>query len=201
MSISNHVAQFVGAVSIHFPSSTRGEDAEMWLASMDRVLRNIDADVLAVAAEIIIETRDPVANKGANRWFPAPRECLVACDKARERIRLQSAPPMLSHGQSDGSKFAAWRMDLANDLIRGSLGQQAAREGWALALRDWCRDNGRLPDEREARACRATALGFDEALAMCRAGDGGLLTVPLTRLGESMLEERRTVTEQITKGE
>lgn len=188
MNISDHVAQFIEVVSRHFPPRRMSdEDTEAWASSLNRIIRRVDAETLAVAAEIILETRDPSKD---GRMFPAPKECLAACEKARERIRLKRAPPLLSHGRADTSQFATWRIELADELIRGSMGQRAAQEGWGLALRDFCRREGRLPNEGEARECRQSARAFDEALAACRAGDAGILSTPLARLGESMLEAR-----------
>lgn len=196
MSISPHVANFIRVVSIHFPSSARGDDAELWLASMDRILRGMEPEVLAIAAEIIIETRD---QKRDGRFFPVPKECVAACERARERIRLQAVPPLLSQGNRDPSPFASWRVALADELIQGSMGREAAENGWALSLRDFCRRHGRLPQGREIDGCKRTAAGFDDALQACEAGRAGVLSGPLARLGRTMREVREAVSGQILK--
>lgn len=146
--ISDHVLKFVGAIGPFFPPP-RGSDEEQatWLAAMDRKLRGMEPEVLAAAADEIIETRDP---KKDGRFFPLPAECISACDKARARLTSIDGKPLLSHGQSDPSPWATWRCELANDLIKTEMGRKAARERWIISLWNYCREHGKLPSEIEA---------------------------------------------------
>lgn len=180
MSVSTHVAKFIAAVSVHFPAAAKGDDGDLWLRSMDRVLRGMEPEVLALAAEIIIETRDP--SKPGGRFFPAPRECIAACNEARNRMTLAKPRPLLAAPKGDD--MSEDRIKFANILVQTEMGRQAAREGWVGTLWDFCRKQARLPtSEHEVAQCRRIAAEVDDLMAQIELGqfDAGALSVAVLK--------------------
>lgn len=191
MARESDVRKFILAVGVHFPPLAKGEEAEVWVASMVHVLARMEPEVLAAAAKLIIETRSP---KTDGKWFPTPSECIAACNRARDRIAHErsAAAPMLSHGEGDKSPWATWRIERADEFIRTTaLGKQAADEGWTLALHDFIREHVRLPSDSEVGDLKASAEGHKRLVGECERGEAGALSDPLARLGRSMLERGR----------
>lgn len=90
-------------------------------------------------------------------------------------------------------RIAGWSekdIAIADKLIVGPLGREAAANGWILGLHDFCRHNHRLPSENEKGRVILESSEFDEAFADCCAGRGGAAGEALKRLGESMLARR-----------
>lgn len=139
--MSTAVAKFVSKVSKHFPPSKFESDAEEteWLASIIESLKAYDDDILARAAQRIIDTR---GIRQGEKWFPVPAEIrkvcaeIVAFDKAR-------ALPLEA---TQTSQRRSHRFEIARELINGAMGREAARDGWAEALHEFCVREGRLPD-------------------------------------------------------
>lgn len=135
--MSNKVSDFLSKLVIHFPVRFESEEREAeWLRSIVDTLGGYDADVLAKAAQRIIDTR-------TDRRFPLPamiREiCLEITEDARRSalpIDTPDAPP----------RFASYRYKLADELLMTEMGRQAARDGWVLGLHHFVVEHGRLPD-------------------------------------------------------
>ncbi|MCA9181960.1 MAG: hypothetical protein KDA51_10925, partial [Planctomycetales bacterium] len=84
--MSPHVAEFIAIVITIFPAPASGAKEDAWVGLMERHLRHQPANVLAKAAEIIVQTRDP--RKRDERFFPSPVECTEYCNRARRELGL-----------------------------------------------------------------------------------------------------------------
>ncbi len=113
------------------------------------------------------------------RDFPTIGECV-------EAARAAVVPRGVSDRKDDAGEEWARKLE-AFRLCRCSMGRQAQREGWLVALFDHCREYGRLPDADGVEACRdasaRSAAGLDEAR-------GTPLYASLKSLREKMLARR-----------
>ena len=187
------VHRFVAVVALHFPRPKFNDDEVMegaWIASMNRVLSGYSDEVLAEAAQRILAQRNP---KRDGKFFPVPSECSDVCTHVAKLQEMQRTP-LLSYGHRDSSPWAGWRMQLADELINGEMGRQAAEEGWVLILHDFVRNNGRMPTGNEIARCRQDAKVFDEAYAECVRGhwqgNGQFVQAAFVKLGDSMVARR-----------
>lgn len=191
MATSDEVNQFVMAVGVHFPPLAQGDDAKVWVASMERVLSRMEPKVLAKAAEIIIATRNP---KRDGKWFPTPSECIAACDQARADLALENRAPLLSHGNRDQSPWASWRQDTADMLIKTEMGKRAVKDGCILTLWNFCRENGRLPSEDVyAQMIRGADKTLELIERIANETDG--VAQACARFGQTVLERRKQMAE------
>lgn len=127
---------------------------------------------------------DSILRNHRGRSFPTPSEIAMACADARGQERESVPQHKLNPAWTNA------RIAVADRLIRTPMGKVAASEGWNLSLHDFIRHNGRLPEPSEIGSIKAKARGFDDAYsAVCR-GDGGMLSGPLRRLGDSFLGKR-----------
>jgi len=177
---------FIAVVALHFPRPKFSEDEMMegaWMASMTRVLSPYPDDVLAAAAQHIIDERNP---KKDGRFFPVPSECREACDAAVDRLRaaetpLLAAPPEVPY----------WaRVDLARDLMQSPMGQLAKRENWDTRMYHFCVENMRVPGGKEIDECKRDARKFAAIYEECLRGEHPFGR-PLARLAESMVRKAR----------
>ncbi len=208
MTISKHVSQFVSAVGRVFPPyADDNEAAAEWMAIMDRTLYRMSPDVLAAAADHILQSRHP---KRDGKWFPTPRECLDACHHAMQvmstaaELARREQTPLLTHDQRDQSQWAGWRYDFADRLIAETeLGRTAARGGWVLALHDFIRVHNRMPKDKEIDLCKWSARRLHDLITKCEAavektdaavvgsqspGDALAVLGALARLGRTIAE-------------
>lgn len=168
------------------------EHEAKWVSMMVDELEGYSPQILEQAAKNLIRKR-------RNEYFPVLSECLAACEEAKRWI--DAATPKLQLGKPGerASPFSEDRMQLADDLVMGEMGRQAAREGWILALHDSVMKTGRLPDSRHIPQLKAQVHGFQEALDKCRAGNFPLAGV-LVELGISMLQRREQLTDMVLHG-
>lgn len=188
------VMQFVAVVGLHFPTPHRGDETleAAWVASMIRNLRGYDPDVLAAAAQDIVDTR--TAKDG--KFFPLPSECKAACERA-ERRRAPTHP-LLATGYRDPSPYAAWRQENADMLMRTETGQRAIRDGWSGVLRAFIVATGRMPMGEEIDRCRRDAEEFNRIHAACRAGTaGGPYASQWARLGDAMVRTHEAIAKRL----
>lgn len=185
------VHRFIAAVSLHFPRPKFSGDETMegaWVASMTRVLSNCDDALLAEAANIILNERDP---KKDGRFFPVPKECKDACDLAaerRDRQLLALAPPKADMPY-DG------KVRLARDLMKSPPGKQATREGWGEAMFHFCVEHERAPTGNEIGQCKQSARDF-KATHEALLKDGSQLGSAWARVAEGMVRKARELMEQ-----
>lgn len=157
-------------------------------------LRKFDGEVLARTADQIVMTRD-------RRTWPAPIEIVGACQA--KQVELRPATPRVA-------KADQWSDDvcrLADRLVKGALGRQAAEGGWLEELWGFCREHRRLPHGVEVDKTCATAerVHRSHALTMAIVEDhskwmGGMaikeeaakrLRLSLLRLGTKMEQMAR----------
>ena len=180
------VVKFIGDLAMHFttPKHDTPEGHNTWLKSMVSEMRGSSAEVLDRAARRIIGTR-------RNRYFPLIAECRQAIREAADEIKFeQHAQTLPTLRQSLGDEWTQERVKLAYDLIKCSMGREAAQDDpcWILALWHFCRKHQRLPDGREIDQCKRDARDFDEAYEQCLRGQAGPAGTMLERLGASMLK-------------
>jgi hypothetical protein len=184
------VSQFITELAVHFGRKHDTPEAEdAWLKSMVLCLKGYNRETLSAAATRIINSR-------AERSFPLPAECKKVCDEIATWQTSQSArlpvdrlPPT----------FSPARVKLADDLVMCPMGQEAAKDGWILAIHDFARENGRLPTGGEISKVKAVPKGFDAAYAdnlRCH----GEMAKALKVLGDKMIARRKELTEMVLHG-
>lgn len=180
------VHQFIAAVSLHFPRPKFDGDEMMqrgWMKSMDNLLGQYADDVLASAANRII--CDRTAKDG--RFFPIPSEIREICNDIVQQKRAYETPLLTSAKQE--MPYHA-RVNLARDLMKCPLGQQAKREGWDTTMYHFCVENMRAPNGQEVNECKRKAKQFAadyQRLLKEEHPFGG----PLARLADSMVRKAR----------
>jgi hypothetical protein len=140
---------------------------------MTAELEGFSDEVLEQAAKDIIRRR-------RNEYFPVLSDCLAACTDAKHWIE-QASPRLKLKTAETADPKSIDRQNLADQLVMGEMGRQAAHEGWILAL--W----------------KAESKGFDHALDQCRAG-GWQQAIPLAALGTSILGKRQKLVDMVLHG-
>jgi hypothetical protein len=191
--------KFLNNLKVHFPPRLpRPELEEAWVQSMVKELRGYSSPVLEAAASEIIRTRKRTD-------FPLPSECRDVCEAIKKReenaARAAELPVGANRWMGRDSIFSPERKRLADELIIGPMGKEAARDGWILSLHVFIRENGRLPDARkgEINKMKAAAKGFDEAYAQCVRG-GWPEAAKWMAFGDDMLARRAELTERVENG-
>ncbi len=153
------------------------EQPQDWFAEMDRLLKGYSDRELDKAADIVLRS-----HKGHR--YPSVSEMLSAAADAREGL-VERKP-----AKNEYPEWAEERIEKADDLIRCSLGQKAANEGWVFALHTFCRKHQRLPIGGEVGGCINEVRGFDEAYSQCVKERKCGMNRALVELGDSMLRMR-----------
>lgn len=193
------VTEFNDRIIQRFPPSFRWDDAQKrsWSEDMVRELGGFSAEVLERAVRQIVATRRDLKT-------PLVSECIAACLDAKRWIEAEKRKGELPIGASfiPGASHQDWtaeRLRLADDLIMGPEGRQAAREGWVVGLWDYARKHSRLPPASEFGTLRREAKEFDEAYAECVKG-GWPHAQGMERLGAAMLKRREEKTQMVLHG-
>lgn len=193
--IPQHVLDFIASVSVHFPPP-RGLDESLeraWLESISRSLEFYKPDVIAAAAQLILDERGEM--NGVRR-FPLPKEIKQACHEVLNRRSAEQRASTLPIAAESDNQFADWRVRLADELIMTAMGRDAARGGWILGLHEFCRREARAPNDREIPQIRREAKEFDAAYETCVMG-GWPEARGLERLGRSMLDRREALRQRV----
>lgn len=211
MSSADHALSFLTTLQTQFRVKRHESDEHeaKWVEMMVAELKGYSAEVLEQAAKNMIRKR-------RNEFFPVLSECLAACDDAKHWI--DQANPRFKLQAAKASPGTNERRRLADELIMGEMGRQAAREGWIVGLHDFIRDNQRLPDAGQVRKLKSAADGIPHDLDTCLAGmsrapekldgrggsfrqiDGRDLSAALRDLGISMLARREKLTDMVLHG-
>jgi hypothetical protein len=190
------VTRFINLLKANFTQRFESPEQELeWTKSMLRELRGFDPVILERAATDIIRTRK-------YRNFPMPAECLEACfhaKKAAENLERSSFFDLSKSKPADGKRAATFE-SLADELILGPMGRQAAREDWIGFLYDFIKKNGRLPKDGEAALIKAEVVLFDEKYRDCVRGKGGAAGKILIELGDKFLKRRKELTDRVLHG-
>jgi hypothetical protein len=180
------VQKMLDELGLHFPKRLDDPDGEeAWVASWIRAFKSYQPWILEAATIRIIEGR-------SERSHPIIADVKKVCheilrEDAESKPELRVAPP----GPGDVFK-------LANDLIRGDLGKRAAREGWALTLRDFIVKHQRLPDGRlEIERIIGIRDKFLMNLIDCIEGRGGFFGHDLIKLGKSMARREYEIAQRV----
>jgi hypothetical protein len=124
-----------------------------------------------------------------------PSEISKVCAAVYAEKKSSDLSLVGSHA-SDNSKsiYSDHRERLANELICGAMGREAAASNWILSLHDFARANGRLPSQYEINKCKQSALEFDQEFDGILRGENERGRIPfavvLERLGDGMLRRR-----------
>lgn len=180
------VHKFIATVSLHYPRPKFNDDDTMgaaWTASMNRVLSGFADDVLAEAAQRVLETRNP---KKDGRFFPVPQECTEVCREILEEHEARKTP--LLAGPKDVPYEA--RVALARDLMKSPMGQLARRENWDVGMYEFCLEHMRVPAGADIEACKRAAkefrAGYERLLK-----DGHPLKSGLAQLANNIVSKAR----------
>jgi hypothetical protein len=133
---------------------------ERWVALMVAELKGFSDEVLEQAAKDMLRRR-------RGEYFPILSECLAACQDAKHWID-QAKPRLRLNAAQDAAPSSTEREKLANELIMGEMGREAANSNWVLSLWNFIRDNGRLPAPHEVATVKREALGIEIGLEMAR---------------------------------
>lgn len=188
-------SEFIEEVLLHWPPYRWDEDQEAsWTKSMTLELRIFDPAVLAKAIAHMKRTRK-------DRRTPTVAECISACAEALRWINIEKGKQALpiEEQKQTLSEYSQDRIKLANDLVMGSLGKQAAKEGWILSLHDFCRNKLRLPMSHEVDKCKKGAKEFDESYRLAVKG-GWPQAAALEQLGAKMLKKRQELSDMVLHG-
>ena len=161
------------------PPSKDPREAVAFLSEFARLLSKYDAAELEAAADKVIVSRK-------FRTWPTIGDAIAALEDARADSRERNLPEFrTAFAYPDWSHAAVRR---AAELIRSSMGERAAREGWIVGLHDYCRKNGRLPWQYEI----GPMIDSAEFVARCAAGaeDMGVMHKALMKLGQDFLVKR-----------
>jgi len=182
--MSDKVHKLLTRLGNIWPKRIDEETLGEWLADWESALKQFDGWVIDAAATRIVHDR-------TSDKFPLPadvrRVCFqVVADDKQKQPRMDEP----AHVQDP--------YKLASELIQCSMGKRAAREGWALTLRDFVVSNGRLPDsEREISKMIATRDTFLNNVRDCMEGRGGAVGGSLSKLGLSMVKREYEIAQRI----
>lgn len=161
-------------------------DPVAYLEEVSKLLKGYSDSVQDAAADLVIRTH-------RFRTFPTPSDIVTACEDVLSTTTGKDHPEhRMFNPYPDWSPEA---IRIADGLMNSQIGREAARGGWSLGLHDFCRKTGRLPTQREIPDIRIGSRQFDEAYAKCCSGEAGVCSAALKKLGDSMLERRRTYAE------
>jgi hypothetical protein len=183
--MSEKVNKFLTVVGSMWGKRHESEESGLeWFKSWIFALDQYDAWVLDAAARRIVDERK-------DEYFPKPYEVHQVCRIILAEDRQKK--PTLSQTKDHNSN----PYKLAHELIQCALGRRAAREGWALTLRDFIAKEGRLPADGEIKKLITIRDKFQEDLIACIDGNGGLFGAPLAKLGRSMAKREYEIAQKV----
>lgn len=190
------VMKFIAVVELHFPRPQFGGDETReaaWIASMTRTLGAYDDEVLNEAAQRILRDRLP---KRDGRFFPVPAECSEVCSAAAKALAAKKTP-LLAYEGNDISQFSPERFDLARDLMLCGLGKQARKEGWEVAMFEFCVRNRRIPaSAQEIAQCKAVDKRFVDIREKCLRGGAGEQSRGLATWAQNIVSRAKELMEK-----
>lgn len=175
------VKNFIAAVDLVFPAPQYGGDKARqsgWLALMTNELGGYPDDVLAAVGKRIVTERKP----DDGRFFPLPSEIIPLCD---EIMQQRKGREMFQIGHDKAEHY-----DLARDLMKCPLGQQARKEGWDASMFYFCVKHGKAPSGKEIDECKANSKEFTATYEELLRG-GHPLARPLAGLAEAIVTSAR----------
>ena len=190
--VVNSVSDFVDMALQLFPPFRWDEEQEnTYGAIMARELGGFSPAVLDRAFSELVRARKK------DTRTPSPGECLSFCIEARRWLEMESNTQQLPQLRASSDEWSRERRKLAHDLKRSDLGRQAAREGWIVALWNFCRRNQRLPSGREIDQCKRDSEGIEEIYNRAMRGGCGPLSAKIAKFAEGLLEQRKNWSEEV----
>ena len=190
-----NVLDFLTKLRANWGKRFEDENSEkMWLDQMIDELKGFDEDVLKDAARNLLRKKF--------QGFPRLAECLDACVDAKKWI--DGKKPRLAIEANSGPRagFSFGRYEtLADTLIAGPDGREAARNGYVSSLWDFIAKQGRLPNQYEKAdvvrgAAETDAMYADMVRGALSSGDRALDRV-LMRSVELMLGRREEMRNRV----
>lgn len=181
--ISEKVQKFLVRIGNVWPKRLEDENVDAWVLEWENALKQFDGWVIEAAATRIIHDRTQAG-------FPFPAEVRRICYQV-------VADDRKSQPRLDAEKTQRDPYKLANELIHQEIGKRAAREGWALTLRDFIAREGRLPGDSEVRGLLSKRDKFLMNLRDCQNGRGGLIGGDLAKLGRSMARREYEIAQRV----
>lgn len=171
---------------------------QLWLDQMIDELKGYDGEVLKDAARNLLRKK--------LQGFPRLAECVEVCNEAKRWI--DGRKPKLPMGADAGDREAGWlgRYEtLADSLITGPEGREAARDGYVTSLWQFIGRQGRLPSPGEKAKIITGARETDELYAAMlrgtqRSGNAGLDAICLLAV-EGMLAKREEMRARVLGAE
>lgn len=185
--MSEKVEKVLSRLGNIWPKRLDDEGVAEWLADWESALKKFEGWVIDAAATRLIQSRTKTG-------FPVPREMIDACNEVLADDRR--GKPTLQTENKPANPYK-----LADELMTGSLGKRAAREGWALTLRDFIAEKHRLPEEGEIRRLIRVRDEFVGKLRECVSGKGGEFGGGLTTLGRSMAKREHEIAARLLGAE
>jgi hypothetical protein len=185
--------KFLETLQINFRAGKHEspEHEAKWLKLMVAELKQYTPDVLEQASKDLVRKR-------ADKYFPILSVCLSACEDAKHWIDMGN-PRFKLGGRQNASPMSPERERLADDLIMGEMGRQAAHEGWILGLHRFISRRGKMPKPYQIARLKASSVGFIEDFDKARRG-GWPQASALVGLGTTMLAKRQSLTEMVLHG-
>lgn len=158
-----------------------------WEDSQEENWIDIVAGKIAGFSDQVIERAlsEMVGKRGLTkeeRRTPTPAECIAACSEAKRWIDVQNGqkvlPTLNAEVDNKYPEHSDARKRQADDLIRGRMGsphvgQQAAKDHyWIMQLHDFCRQEQRLPNDKEISNLKRKAKDTDDVFARGAGGVG-----------------------------
>lgn len=198
MSTDADAMKFVVLIDGFFPRPKFNRDDSreaLWLRTMKELLRRYDAQVLSMAAQQILETRDPEKD---GTMFPKPSECIAFCEAAKKQIAFDAAPLLAAPTKVD--TWSDDRIALAFDLMNGPMGRRAADEGWLQPLYTFCRKNSRLPAQHEIQQCVADGRIVQSVIEDFRNRGPDPVHGAIVQWGNTLLEKQEELARKLVGG-
>jgi len=191
------IAAFIATIAMHFPIPKLNDDAQVegFILSIERMIGHFGPQVLKAAADSILRNRD---RKRDGAFFPTPKDCIDACERAKRAIEAKSAP-MLEVAKRP-VEWSRERHELALDLLRTPMGELASAEGWHGSLYDFAYSRARLPNPSEVGEVKRIAAEFEAAKKACEEGRVSWGARDLARLGQNIARRRDRIVAAVTGG-
>jgi len=173
-----NASEFISTLVMHFPVRHDSEAREReWLGSLIATIKHYEGAVLRRAAQHIVDTR-------TDRRFPLPAEIRKVCAEVAADERRASLPIDAPKGVDASSPE---RQRLAREMMRTSIGRDAARNGWIGALHNFALRHGRLPSVAEIPGVKQAAADLHETMAWLKSDEPAWCKREWMALGLSML--------------
>jgi hypothetical protein len=180
---SEKVQKFLVRIGNVWPKRLEDDNIDTWIDEWEGALKQFDKWVIEAAATRIVHDRTQAG-------FPFPAEVRKVCFQVLADDR--KSKPELQTEQKPRDPYA-----LAEQLMRCELGKRAAREGWALTLRDFIAEKHRLPEEGEVRRLIQIRNEFIVKLKECLSGNGGIMGAGLADLGKKMVKREHEIARKV----